>query len=124
MAQYQVKDAHGTVVGVIEWDGVTTYNPGEGLTLEAYMPPPPADPPAVPACPPTILRSQGLQQLDKDGKLSAYTTALSSTDKLTQLLAQSPTWRRADPRLNAMANALGYDTATKVDAFFNAASKL
>lgn len=72
----------------------------------------------------SILRSQGLQQLSADGKLDAYTTALSSADKLTQLLAQSPTWLRADPRLNAMAKALGYDTAAKIDAFFVAASKI
>jgi hypothetical protein len=114
----------GVQIGLVEWDGTTPYTPPTGTMLTPYTPPPPADPPAVPACPPAILRSQGLQQLDADGKLSAYATALSSTDKLTQLLAQSPTWRRADPRLQAMATALGYDTTAKVDAFFNAASKL
>ena len=33
MARYSVEDAQGKVVNVIEWDGVTPFNPGPGLTL-------------------------------------------------------------------------------------------
>lgn len=114
----------GVQVGLVEWDGKTPYTPPAGTTLTPYTPPAPGTPPVVPTSPFSVLRSQGLQQLNTDGKLDAYTTALSSADKLTQLLAQSPTWLRSDPRLNAMANALGYDTAAKIDAFFVAASKI
>jgi hypothetical protein len=31
--RYAVIDIDGTVVNVIVWDGVTPYDPGEGLTL-------------------------------------------------------------------------------------------
>jgi hypothetical protein len=32
VAQYLVVDATGTVVNVIEWDGVTPYSPEHGMT--------------------------------------------------------------------------------------------
>ena len=34
MARYAVLNADNIVVNVIEWDGVTPYDPGEGLTLQ------------------------------------------------------------------------------------------
>lgn len=30
---YAVIDVNGNVVNVIAWDGISTYNPGAGLTL-------------------------------------------------------------------------------------------
>ena len=33
MARYSVEDGQGKIVNVIEWDGVTPYNPGPGLVL-------------------------------------------------------------------------------------------
>ena len=34
MAVYLVKNQQGEVVNLIEWDGLTDYQPGEGLALE------------------------------------------------------------------------------------------
>lgn len=34
MARYAVLNQDNVVVNVIEWDGVTPYDPGEGLTLQ------------------------------------------------------------------------------------------
>lgn len=34
MARYAVLNSDNVVVNVIEWDGVTPYDPGEGLTLQ------------------------------------------------------------------------------------------
>ncbi|HEY4112852.1 MAG TPA: hypothetical protein VGM17_02220 [Rhizomicrobium sp.] len=33
-AKYALLDAIGTVTNVVEWDGVTPYDPGAGLTIE------------------------------------------------------------------------------------------
>jgi len=33
MARYEIRDENDAVVNVIEWDGVSDYDPGEGLTL-------------------------------------------------------------------------------------------
>lgn len=33
MAKYAVLNSNNEVVNLIEWDGVSEYNPGEGLTL-------------------------------------------------------------------------------------------
>lgn len=36
--KYALTDKAGAVVNVILWDGVTPYDPGEGLTLAEYIP--------------------------------------------------------------------------------------
>lgn len=62
MARYVITDALGAVVNVTEWDGVTEWTPGEGLTAvqsdeaqigwtydgETFAPPPPEPSPYVP----------------------------------------------------------------------------
>jgi hypothetical protein len=35
MAQYAVKDSDGAVINIIEYDGESEFNPGEGCSLEA-----------------------------------------------------------------------------------------
>jgi len=33
MARYQIRDADGAVLNIIEWDGQSEYDPGDGLSL-------------------------------------------------------------------------------------------
>lgn len=43
MARYSVVDAQGKIANVIEWDGVTPYDPGEGLQLVPHVAVPTGD---------------------------------------------------------------------------------
>lgn len=42
MAVYEIRNAHGAVVNLVEWDGVSPFDPGEGLTLHECVAPEPS----------------------------------------------------------------------------------
>jgi hypothetical protein len=125
MAKYEIRNAQNEVVNVIEWDGVSPFDPGEGLTLVLYTPPP-ATPPEPDPVPQSVTPWQAREALRLNGLLSAVNAHI---DGLGDAHAAYVAWhyaeriRRNSPFVETLAPTFGLSEA-QLDALFTQAASL
>lgn len=125
MAKYEIRNAQGNVLNIIEWDGVTPFDPGEGLSLREYVPPPPA-PESPPAVPESVSHWQAREALRLAGILGAVNAHI---DGLGDDHAAYVAWHYADrirrnsPFVETLAPTFNLSEA-QLDALFTQAAGL
>lgn len=122
MKTYQYTDESGTVVHVIDEDGISRMSMlasvlPDDATIEPYVAPPPP-------IPQTVTRFQALAVLSAGGYLDTVRNYINTLDpnNVQRLAWENATdWERTSPTLNALAQMLGL-TESQVDDLFIAAS--
>lgn len=104
MAAYAIVDAAGVTLTVAEWDGVTPFDPGPGLSLV-----PAADAPPMPAPPPAELRGIDVFLRLGFAKVAGMYAAAQQSPEIAALLGWMTAARyldRSDPLLAMGCQAL------------------